>query len=195
MRCRCRDRLEVVVGTVATDERQTLEQELVQARAWVEGGECGEALDLLVRVRDRAFVHRDVQTLHQVWRLSGEVFTRACADSSDARRAVELGKQLSVDFQVLHSLGADTAETPDQAADWQPKGAVFAWIWIGVFVAAVIGLALFRDNDPATDDGLAYGMLAVGLGIALSLIYFIAGSLLHYLVAWARRRRGTAPTA
>jgi hypothetical protein len=62
---------------------------------------------------------------------------------------------------------------------------VIAFIWTWVFVAAMLAAAVFRDNDPNTDEAAGFGALAVPVGIVLTLAYVLGGPLFHHF----RRKR------
>jgi hypothetical protein len=135
------------VGTLATDDKQALAEELAEAQALIEAGEYERALDTLDRARSLAMGQREVEGLNYVRAFAVRVRRCAPRGSDSGERADGLLHDTGSDMNLLEERGRQERE-----AAMAPWSAVPPWCAVVAAALDVIGVgivvAVLGQADP-----------------------------------------------
>ena len=169
-----------------SNEKQTVERELAEARALIDEGEYEAALDQLATVREVALAQEDAEALEEVRGLARTVWRHAPRGSAATERADSLWRQ-AIWQQPL------TRSAPPQArrsglGTWSVLVLV-AWLVVSVVAGATAQTSwLFSRGELIFFALLGFGVMAVGVWLLGLLVYL--GRTRHWgrtLVQWVRR--------
>jgi hypothetical protein len=167
----------------ASDQSQTLPDELTGARALIEQGEYAAALDALTSASEAAHVRHDVVGLNEVRLLAERVSERAL-ERNDRGRADALRHAVADERDA-----AATSELRLRATSGSMK--YFAWsllVWVPVTVLASVSIA----TDPCPPAG-CFGPSGTDIGLALVFLLGLPVYLIGLLVIWTWNRAGRPP--
>ena len=155
------------MGATATDEKQTLEDQLAEARALIEGGAYAAGLGVLEDVRDAACVQQDAGALSEVHKLAGTVAYHVPSGTRVGDHAGALVAAVTFDLD------------PDAVADsphpsWQPAPGLsleqLAVLILGglvILFGALAAAAVYSFGGTLTDLIGPVVVIMVGVGFLL----------------------------
>lgn len=170
-----------------------------RAAELLEHGEESEAVRLLTEAGRGAIAQGYPELLPTIAALADEASSRC--EGRTRRRAKRVASRIgqhehriAVARHVPDAPPGRTAPTPSapRVIRRHPRGRVVAYIWIGVFVAGVISVAVLADDNAATDDAAAIGVLAAVAGAILTGVYVVASLIFEALEERSRARRSLA---